>query len=77
MTAIDVEALKRFLDSELYSRLEDFYLRQPNTLPRPDFKTFYGWLVGDIAAEFFNHPAKMSVACKHSLETCRSRRYRP
>jgi hypothetical protein len=59
-STIDVEALKRFLDSELYSRLEDFYLRQPHTLPRPDFKTFYGWLVGDIAAEFFNHPAKMS-----------------
>jgi len=32
MTSIDVEALKRFLDSELYSRLEDFYLRQPHTL---------------------------------------------
>jgi DNA modification methylase len=60
MTAVDVDALKRFLDSELYSRLEDFYLRQPQTLPRPDFKTFYGWLVGDIAAEFFNHPAKMN-----------------
>jgi len=60
MTVIDVEALKRFLDSELFSRLEDFYLRQPHTLPRPDFKTFYGWLVGDTAAEFFNHPAKMN-----------------
>jgi len=59
-SAIDVEALKRFLDSELYDRLVEFYEVQPSTLPKPDFKTMYSWLVGDVATEFFNHPAKMN-----------------
>jgi DNA modification methylase len=57
---IDVAALKRFVESELYDRLVEFYEVQPSTLPRPDFKTMYSWLVGDTAQEFFNHPAKMN-----------------
>jgi DNA modification methylase len=60
MTAIDVAALKRFVESELYGRLVEFYEVQPSTLPKPDFKTMYSWLVGDVATEFFNHPAKMN-----------------
>jgi DNA modification methylase len=57
---IDVAALKRFVESELYDRLVEFYEVQPSTLPKPDFKTMYSWLVGDVATEFFNHPAKMN-----------------
>jgi DNA modification methylase len=57
---IDVAALKRFVESELYDRLVEFYEVQPPTLPKPDFKTMYSWLVGDVATEFFNHPAKMN-----------------
>jgi DNA modification methylase len=57
---IDVAALKRFVESELYDRLVQFYEVQPSTLPKPDFKTMYSWLVGDVATEFFNHPAKMN-----------------
>jgi DNA modification methylase len=60
MTAIDIAALKRFVESELYGRLVEFYEVQPSTLPRPDFKSVYNWLVGDVATEFFNHPAKMN-----------------
>jgi len=57
---IDVAALKRFVESELYDRLVEFYEVQPSTLPRPDFKSVYNWLIGDVATEFFSHPAKMS-----------------
>jgi hypothetical protein len=60
MTAIDVAALKRFMESELYDRLVEFNEVQPSTLPRPDFKSVYNWLIGDMATEFLGHPAKMS-----------------
>jgi hypothetical protein len=60
MAAIDVAALKRFVESELYGRLVEFYEVQPSTLPRPDFKSVYNWLIGDVATEFFSHPAKTS-----------------
>jgi len=56
---IDVEALKRFLATELFERLVEFYTYSPTTLPRPDFKSVYSWL-REVEEEFFQHPAKMS-----------------
>ncbi len=57
---IDAETLKRLLETEVYDRLAEFYVRQLTTLPKPEFKTFYAFLEGDVAKEFFDHPAKMS-----------------
>ncbi len=59
---IDTEALKRFMETELYDRLVDFYNNNPQLtlLPRPDFKTVYSFLSEEVSGEFHGHPAKMN-----------------
>ncbi len=56
---VDATALLRFLNTEVFERLVEFY-NNPQPLPKPDFKTIYSWIGDEVSEEFHSHPAKMS-----------------
>ena len=57
---IDAAGLRRFLNTEVFEKLVEFYNNPQPMLPRPDFKTVYSWIGDEVADEFNRHPAKMS-----------------
>jgi DNA modification methylase len=60
MTAVDKARLQRFLGTELYERLVEYYRYGRREIQKPDFKIFYHFLSDEALAEFDKHPAKMN-----------------